>query len=463
MYLFQKLTIVTTFLLSAMIQPVCLGCPVFNISELKDEWDKRKYKSVAPKLKCYFNNQEKSVDVAYWLATSLCRIKETDRGEKLLLKIREGETDRNNIQILQNELNSCGSNDFPQEVVSIRLMSGGSGWDPPGTVPPKREFQPRYEYEAFLEVRRFKLSAPQLAIKNVRDTFKDAEVQQIGSYFISVCLKCDQDKQNLKELGLELDKYIAYLSQEFGLEIPNNFITIYFVNNGAALKKLHGVQLSNKTVYIVPTGEYIPFLQHYSLLGDMSIVLSSGETKTWITEKSKHHLFHLINRSESSFNAPWLDEGIAGFLENSSIENGTMIGRTNSRKGFLLKNWNSRPSIKQLISYERLEFISEQSPFSHDPFFSLSSGDLMADNAVMMRQELARWFILYLQHKGKIKEVFKATRSIKITDNYEIKVPESESILKKELSAKSIDDIDKDFTNWFNSLKDKTEKNSERK
>jgi hypothetical protein len=406
-------------------------------------WKKRKYKEISPLLRDYYNQIERRADITYWLATSLCRIDKTDEGRGLLGRLIEVERIHPIRRALTDERDQCGSGNRIVDLPSLKLRSGGAFWDP--SQGQSEQFVSTSQYEETLSPRLVEIAKPELALSKVRDFLQkeQATVFPMGSHLIAACVRCNKEQEFLKKIGVELETYIQYVSVELGLKEPQNFITIYLVGVGGekTLEQEYGVRISS-TLQLPSslTGINLVTTNH-STAEDMSIIITAAGSEQWIREKLKHQLFHLLNKNNTSSEPIWIQEGLAALFEESVLDE-KKLDLKNKTGAELRKEWKDRPSVRQLLTYGWMNFIDYEFPLSHE-----SRNNMPA-------RATAKYFMLYLLSRGKLKVVMEKIRVIEITQNYELKVPDAESILNAALATKSIDEIDRNFAEWFNSLVD---------
>ncbi len=394
-------------------------------SRLKELWRNKRYSDAIPGLRNYFA-KDRRADVAYWLATSLCKTGHTREGGDLLYKIRRVARTREVEDVLLEQIRNCGGSNDPREMPQQGFI-GSSGnlkgmeirGDPKSKIPKGTEFivSDGRISEEDLSRRLFRLENSQLAIDTIK-RISHAETILISPHFICSCLFCSHADSDLKLIGQGLENYLGFFSQKYGMKKPEEFITIYAATNDHFYQDLaenvHGVTVRYHII-------------GYSIPDDMSIVaiLPSWDKKLYGT--LKHELFHLMIRNNFGDAPPWIEEGIAALYESSEFKQGQVIPTSNWREKILRAGFDKRPRLEQLIAMDWLEFNKDD---------------------VGVKHAMARYFIMYLESKGKLSEIYNKLRAMEITNSYEIIQPYSETVLEEFMSMK-IDKIDRDFVAWF--------------
>jgi hypothetical protein len=429
---------------------------------IKNNWINQRYDQVIDDSNRNFDRLGRRADVAYWWATSLCRKQKIGQGRKLLFKIKNiARNDPTIVNILDKEINICDKvHTFSQlprpgfigssgNLKRMELEGDSAKTTPVGT---KLITLDNSITEESLNKRLTSIDNPSLAIKNTQKIFEsDKEIQKsdlrvlrIGRHFNIVCWGCNHKEKDLRLIGQGLEDYLRFFEQEYGMRKPDDFITIYAATSdtkfNALAKKVHGVEVGI-TMGIIG----------YSIPEDMSIVAMLPNWNSKLYGTLKHELFHLMMRSEFGDAPPWLEEGMAALYEESYQKENKVVGKQNWREDILRGRFTCRPTLKKLLEMNWMEFSGMSSSADYiDPYDISPITDCHSDVGVI--HATARYFILYLQNKGKLSEVYNKMKVIEIVDESEIKQPDARSVLEQSLSM-SIDEINQDFTSWFKNLK----------
>jgi len=232
----------------------------------------------------------------------------------------------------------------------------------------------------------------------------------------------------LSGVGEMLERYLSFYASEYKLKTPRSLVTVYFAGSVRELislaEKLHGIRLANGSIA-------------YSSDNDQSM---AGWASYQTYGTFAHELFHLIVRNGFGDIPPWLDEGTAALYEVSETKGDRIIGLPNWRGEVLRKNWDRRPAISDLVRMNRSAFDDAQ-PGGGSTY---TAGEKQAVN-----HATARYFILYLQEKQRLRQVFEAFRDRRVSNN-----PESQALgLLESMLGRSPDQVDADFAQWFKSLR----------
>jgi len=140
-----------------------------------------------------------------------------------------------------------------------------------------------------------------------------------------------------------------------------------------------------------------------------------------------HEMTHALVRFDFPDIPSWFNEGLGSLYERCSINNGVIMGYVNWRLPSLqeaIEN-SSYTSLDKLLSTDEDEFYGSGSDFNYAQ---------------------ARYFCLYLQEKGQLRNFYKSFR-----DNY-AEDKTGKRFLEQTLSM-NLKDIDKQFVEWAKTLK----------
>jgi len=234
-----------------------------------------------------------------------------------------------------------------------------------------------------------------------------------------------------------LEKYLRFLEREYGVVLPETYVTVYMVPTSDDLikhaKRLHGIQVSRATF-------------GYSFRDDLSVVVAIPNQ--FLIGTIMHEFFHLAVRSHFGDIPQWLDEGMAGLYEVSKFQGDDVLGMRNWRGKVLTKLMHRRPTVSQLLvsdwfAFEQVEFAKE---LQKNAEWETPPAEQMA---AMLAT--ARYFSFYLQEKGKLKSVFQDLQKLTLGSGSGEPAKDSIRIIEDRL-GKSIDRVDGDFLAWFKSV-----------
>jgi hypothetical protein len=244
-----------------------------------------------------------------------------------------------------------------------------------------------------------------------------------------VASQSGHSRQQLDEIAARLEKFLAFLSERYGMALPDQFVTIHLVPTPDSLRqtavRLHGLDVTPGTI-------------GYAFQEDLSIVAYVTGTAVGTV---LHELVHLSVRGTFGDIPQWLDEGIAGLYEVSTIYDDGVYGEPNWRGDVLKALWHRRPRIRALIATPWFPFDVPEMRNRNPNIESPQSEDLVAFMAT------ARYFCLFLERKGYLTAVYRAVRDRDIT------VPQAPSeaaklALEKAFGA-TLAQIDAEFAAWF--------------
>lgn len=263
----------------------------------------------------------------------------------------------------------------------------------------------------------------QIDVRQSREPEQTVQQQTYGS----------TDRLDLVRVGNDLQRYAEFFIGEFQMQPPSHLITVYFTPDVKELRslarKIHGIELAPGSI-------------GYSFPGDQSMV-GWADGRAYGT--FAHELFHLMIRGNFGDAPPWLDEGMAALYEVSGFEADRAVGKDNWRGEILRKLWATRPSLRQLVQMDRSQFddIDESSRLEIDRE-KLAAGERQAVN-----HAAARYFMLYLQERRKLRSVYLSFLKREVSDQAGI---QSIALLESVL-GRPLDQVDADFADWFKSIR----------
>ena len=234
-----------------------------------------------------------------------------------------------------------------------------------------------------------------------------------------------------------LERYLRFLEREYGVALPQTYITVYMVPSSDDLikhaERLHGIRVSRATF-------------GYSFRDDLSVIVAIGNE--FLIGTIMHEFLHLAVRSNFGDIPQWLDEGMAGLYEVSKFQDQEVAGIRNWRGKVLAKLMHRRPTVRQLVvsdwfAFEQVEHARE---LQKETEWETPSAEQMA---AMLAT--ARYFAFYLQEKGKLKPVFHDLQKLTPGSGSGQPIMDSIKILEAHLGI-GIDRIDTDFLAWLKTV-----------
>lgn len=234
--------------------------------------------------------------------------------------------------------------------------------------------------------------------------------------------------------GRGLDDVSRFFQTEYRASLPSRFLTAYLVNTEGEVQSLadrvHGLRVPNTTI-------------GYSYRDDLSLVaLVPPGTEAGPHGTLKHELLHLVVRTNFGDIPAWLDEGLAALYEVSAWRRDTsgrdrLVGLENWRRPILEQSWDRRPTVEALLrmNWEAFDNV-ERAGLAEDPRNQAA------------KHAMARYFVLFLERRQKLREVYDALRArdprAVTTD------PGTDTVQRVEaaLGTKAAQ-IDADFQAWF--------------
>ena len=453
-----------------------------TIDEIESSWKRGEFRAVRVKALHYYYTTARTRKIVYLLGTSLCKTSEKPKGIGWLKLVRSARNTPNQISIIDSEIRKCSApnnTEIPETLPagwvgidgnmkdmeddrnpSTKIGAGSLIFESGGNVS-----------ERALARRLVSKNNPELAVSSIegtlagsanrgdsefnaydelpetlerhqkfRNLFQSGDIKplQVSGSIILTCVSCGHSEAELRAIGQGLESYLNFFSQEYGMKKPESFIKIYGATND------NSIQMLAQQLHDVKMGLYVI---GYSVPEDLSMVILFPNWDHTLYGTSKHELFHLIIRNDFGDAPPWIEEGMAALYEGSEIKGTKILGVQNWRELGLRRSTYRRPSIKELIAMDWSQYNST----GREP----DSAEGLQFSKVAVIHATARYFMMYLERQGKLTEIYKKMREMKVSDSFEITKPDAKTVLEQSL-GKSLDGIDKDFINWFNTLPDIT-------
>ncbi|MDA4846848.1 SH3 domain-containing protein [Hoeflea poritis] len=427
--------------------------------EGKFEWERQSWPAAYSPLREYrLLNFGRRPDVDYMLGTSGCRIDglRTFGINMLNAMLYVYPLTAESRAIVQNELRLCrGSGtgtgtgdglqlariDWPPAGVSVVFKV--FYWDndtQPVTSYPMRRVE-NFERSYFTR-RRVPLDDEEAAYRMAEDLSPAGRAWVSGRLIL--ISESDHQSSELKTIASTLNRYLDFLSREYGIGNLDHYVTVHLVGDRYHLqdraRDLHGLDVSAATL-------------GYAYADDLSLIAYVPGTATGTV---LHELFHLMVRSEYGNIPQWLDEGIASLYE-VSVSNGDRYWGVHNWRGEVLERlWDEyRPSVEQLIRSDWYLFddpaqVEAVEAAAENPDELIYREEESARQAAMMAT--ARYFALYLQENGQLKRVFQEMKQSDLGVNKDREVnprDQAVAVVRASLGNRSLEKIDEAFADWF--------------
>lgn len=409
-----------------------------EMENLRQLWHNESYREVILRAGDFRRKPfRRTAELDYIIGTSLCKLDHRDRGIQFLRWcLKRYPLSKEARKRIKEQIRNCGGPKPPIVIVMLERPRGPVGVDaslktyhgmprnvairdvPIETV--------RQISDEELWKRRTNLSEPQLAVDKATNLAGSGYAGEAHGRFVIV----SPSSHDRSATGQALQRYEAFFRAQYGLELPQYIITVYLMTGLEQMREfaasVHGFQLPPQCI-------------GYSHRDDLSLVIFSPGA---LTGTLFHELFHLMARSTFGDIPPWLDEGMAALYEVSRIDGDRVAGMENWRRRVLNLEWESRPSLAELVEMD-------WEAFSPSP-----------DDAPPSRQAAneatARYFMLYLQERGQLTAVFNAIRQWR--PNVKEVVPgETPAGIREETAVRFLEEvlqrpvaeIDQNFVEWF--------------
>ncbi|MEH6651426.1 MAG: peptidoglycan-binding domain-containing protein [Motiliproteus sp.] len=414
-----------------------------ELADIRTLWHQQSYKQVITEL-LQFRDTDfgKTVEVDYMLATSFCRHSgDDDLGRAFLLNILQVyELSPENRLKIANEMRHCpepvqtGQSQPPQMAfLTLRSTGGGDAGvrgkmfyfvDGPNRAIGGDPLEARKEVPATeLQARTFRLVDGKAAAKAMMQRLSKIGYQPeiyLSEHFVIGSMSQHTPEQ-MKEVARLLERALGFYISNFKVRAPSTYISVYLLPDGVQLRtigdKLHGLGVARGTI-------------GYSFRNDLSV---SAVVNGPYTGTLKHELTHLLVRTNFGDIPPWLDEGLAALYEVSRLEGDFLRGLPNWRAEVLKRYWRAKPSVAELVGMNWKQFDVQ--------------GGAMQRQAV--HHALARYWLLFLQDKGYLTEVYAVYRSRDIRLTTADPMDDAARLIAA-ATGKKLDQLSAEFSAWFN-------------
>jgi len=257
-----------------------------------------------------------------------------------------------------------------------------------------------------------------------------AETSNVVAYrrFVIASLS-GHSRADLDRIAEVLERFLEFMTDRYGMALPDRYVTIYLVPDPARLRRaavrLHGLDVSPGTI-------------GYAFQEDLSVVaFVTGPAVGTVL----HELVHLSVRGNFGDIPQWLDEGLAGLYEVSTVYPDGVFGEPNWRGDVLKALWRRRPTIAAMIATPWFPFDVPESRSETTDIFSPQAEDQVAFMAT------ARYVSLFLERQGHLQAVYRAVRDRDIMAAQ--RPSEAAKIALEKAFGASLEQIDARFADWF--------------
>ncbi|MDH3890064.1 MAG: DUF1570 domain-containing protein [candidate division Zixibacteria bacterium] len=414
-----------------------------------EAWEGEQYKQTVELLAdCRADEFGRNLDVDYMLATSYCRLPDTkDLGIEWFKWILDRYAlDNTTKEIIESEMEECGKSTqgrFRGRHVRkiIAHIAGGraAGIDYRGKtffkpgVSPLRGSPPEFVDPRSLEELRDRI----VPLRDSADALKRLNAVLGDSQDAAGSFKTEHFLVKAIGMGHISESHVAQvfehayvtLLRQFQVSELDSYINIYLATGPDMVvqlaRDLHGLRVGNGTL-------------GYSFRDDLCLVASVGYETEYLGTVV-HELFHLMLRSSFGDVPPWLDEGLASLFEVSEYDGRDVIrgGRNEWRENVLNDGWEDRPPLNALVrmNWDRFD----------------ARGAAEQASIASLNQAYARYFLMYLQERGKLRSTYQAI--LRQTPDSLRPNESSGDLVARVLSEsldQSVDEAQQDFEQWYN-------------
>ena len=239
----------------------------------------------------------------------------------------------------------------------------------------------------------------------------------------------NHSRADLDRIANVLERFLGFMRERYGMVLPDRYVTVYLVPDPARLRqaavRLHGLDVSPGTI-------------GYAFQEDLSVVAFVTGTAVGTV---LHELVHLSVRGTFGDIPQWLDEGVAGLYEVSTVYPDGVFGEPNWRGDVLKALWRRRPTVAAMIATPWFPFEVPESRSETTDIFSPQAEDQVAFMA------MARYFCLFLERQGHLEAVYRAVRDRDVMAAQ--RPSEAAKIALEKAFGASVEQIDARFAAWF--------------
>ena len=423
------------------------------------------YAAVAKSLIAYRKEARfaKTAEVDYMIATSLCHVPEfrsdgVGHFDWILASYNLG-PDRDKVEAEKERCASQEDMAAPAKVAFLMLPGQGGA----------SEIRSKLYYwvgkEAAINTEPVEIVSPKtpeelsarLFTTDSSDAARNATRERVGSKYVVVATDNfvlasagGHTMKALRDISGKLEQYMGFFVQAYRMRYPSHLVTVYLVPDARTLQnlanKLHGIKVPTQSI-------------GYAFMDDLSIL---GVIPGKAIGTLAHELFHMMVRDRYGDIPPWLDEGTASLYEVSNVSGKYLPGGridmpsatppmvdgdlavrgTPNWRGCVIRSlWIEKQGPVQVTR----PTLSELAAMDWSAFNNLGEDKWAAQQAMI--HATARYFILYLQEKGKLFEVFEdfATR-----DPSKIGVPPAvDAKMRLATHLGELSKADTAFENWL--------------
>lgn len=237
-------------------------------------------------------------------------------------------------------------------------------------------------------------------------------------------------RAQLAHIASVLESFLTFVTDRYAMQLPDRYVTIYLVPDPQSLRqaavRIHGLDVSPGTI-------------GYAFQEDLSVVAFVTGTAVGTV---LHELVHLSVRGNYGDVPQWLDEGLAGLYEVSTIYADGVYGEPNWRGEVLKSLWSRRPTVERLIETPWFPFDVPEARSGNADIYSPQGEDQVAFMAT------ARYFNLFLERKGHLQAVYTAVRDRDFMAG-QTPAAAAKAALEKTFGGASLARIDAEFAAWF--------------
>jgi hypothetical protein len=301
-------------------------------------------------------------------------------------------------------------------------------------------------------------------IKTTLSKFGSNSKYWVSDNFLVVTTKAN--KIDLKIVAINMEKALSYFQKTYNLRPQENYITIYLVQDFKKVReyiqKLYSINIS-----FDPLG--------YSNFYDNSIVgwLYNGT----MVGTLKHELIHILIKSQFNFIPEWFEEGLACLYEESKFDKSDNLEGKQNWRGILLRETKFNYTLGDLFANRNVNFnllelkylrekyktdirrISERNETlrwlykDHHQELDEVLDRFLINRTTLYKDALSRYFLLYLQDKGKLSKMYQALLQRDDSALDIMHYQTLESVILNICEKINADELQRDFMAWLDGLR----------
>lgn len=279
-----------------------------------------------------------------------------------------------------------------------------------------------------LESRLFNINQAESAVSKYKSILNsNYHVGVSGRFLLITYGTTVLNKEQQAKTSARLEQAYNFFISHYGLRPPDKLLAVYLLPDKnifrQTAKLVHGLKVPDANI-------------GYSNVSDLSLVGVSDVSRIGTLT---HELFHLMVRTDVGDVPPWMDEGIACIYETSRWVGNSLVGdvhnwRSDVLLGASYEMKSKIPGLREFVEYNWQQF---------DGFDTKDQCKASIDYAY------GKHFMLWLQEKGKLTELFGAIKNRnEITGDSSVVFLSDVDLIEQTLGDR-IENVERKFNDWL--------------